>query len=134
MKSLYKLIWACENFFRKKIVIFQKFSIFDSKFLENSITDFQTENSFELSKARTFEWYIIFVPTMKFNFPALWFVEIFWHFFAQNFLNTDMKLLYILIFWKNPITIKLANLDHPILVINFKRKIKSKIEKLFKKV
>ena len=85
--------------FSQKIVIFPIFPIFYSKFLENYITDFQTENSFELSKARTFEWDTTLVPTIKFNFPALWLVEIFWHFvLLKIFLNIDMKLLYILVF------------------------------------
>ena len=46
------------EFFSKKIVIFWKFSIFDSKFLENYITDFQTETSFELSRASALKWCI----------------------------------------------------------------------------
>ena len=86
------------NNFTVAIVFFWKVSIFDSKFLENYITDFQSKTSFELNRARAFEWYIFLVPTMKFNFPALWLVEIFGHFLAQIFLNIDMKLLFILIF------------------------------------
>ena len=101
VREWHKLIRACEKFFSHKIVIFSKFSIFDSKFLENYISDFQTKICFKRSRAHTFKWYIVLVPTMKFNFSALWLVKIFWHFFfAQNFWNIHMKLLYILIFAK----------------------------------
>ena len=51
-----RLLNFFKGLFRKKIVIFWKFSIFDSKFLENYITDFQTKTSFELHRARAFEW------------------------------------------------------------------------------
>ena len=55
----------------------------------------------------------IFLPTIKFNFPALWLVEIFGHFFAQIFLNINMKLLYALTFAEKNHNNQPANLDHP---------------------
>ena len=55
----------------------------------------------------------ILVPKMKFNFPALWLVEIFGHFFAQIFLNIDKKLLYALSFAEKTHNDQSANLDHP---------------------
>ena len=45
-----------------------KFAIFDSKFPENYITDFQIENSFELTRARAFKRYIFwytYIPYLQ---------------------------------------------------------------------
>ena len=44
-----------EIFFSKKSSFFPKFSIFETKFLETYITNFQTETSFELGRGRAFE-------------------------------------------------------------------------------
>ena len=107
VRSLYKLIWACENFFSQKIVIFSKFSIFDSKFLENYITDFPTETIFELSRARALKCYLFLVPTIKYNFHLSDWSKFFWY------LKRFETFVYSDFFWKNPITIKRANLDQP---------------------
>ena len=83
-------------FFLEKIVIFfSKFFIFDSKFLENYITGFQTETSFKLNRARASKWYIFLVSIIKF-FSSL---------ISRNFRA------FILL--KNSNIIKSANLDHP---------------------
>ena len=40
---------------KKQFFIFTKFSIFDSKFLENYKADFETETSFGFNRAKTFK-------------------------------------------------------------------------------